>query len=224
MKQKLELIDQLKAEFTEEKNEIQARYNQLKVKAEEEEDRFTNTRIENERERALADQQIHFQNQRVIDLTQQLEKSQQRSESRLKADKEELLRDAKEKTDRLLAEKQNIEAKFDNKRKQLKDLEARFNKETQDAARENQRINMKFQHLEAQRETQAGQYENEINKLSTEIMELHNQNEGDSTLRHAELERLRKENIDYERTNQDLLNTYDKDKALWEGKFDFLEK
>jgi hypothetical protein len=55
-------------------------------------------------------------------------------------------------------------------------------------------------------------------------MELHNQNEGDSTLRHAELERLRKENIDYERTNQDLLNTYDKDKALWEGKFDFLEK
>jgi hypothetical protein len=55
MKQKLELIDQLKAEFTEEKNEIQARYNQLKVKAEEEEDRFTNTRIENERERALAD-------------------------------------------------------------------------------------------------------------------------------------------------------------------------
>lgn len=64
------------------------------------------------------------------DLGEQLEKSQQRSEARLKADKEELLRDSKEKADRLTAEKANVEAKFDNKRKALKDLEARFNKET----------------------------------------------------------------------------------------------
>jgi|TARA_B110000285_G_scaffold99732_1_gene113614 hypothetical protein len=54
MKQKLDLINQLKEEFNEEKNELQMRFNQLKVKAEEEEDKFTTTRIENERERALS--------------------------------------------------------------------------------------------------------------------------------------------------------------------------
>ena len=40
MKQKLNLINQLKEEFNEEKNELQMRFNQLKVKAEEEEDKF----------------------------------------------------------------------------------------------------------------------------------------------------------------------------------------
>jgi len=32
------------------------------------------------------------------------------------------------------------------------------------------------------------------------------------------------ENMEFERKNQDLVNTYDKDKALWDGKFEFLEK
>jgi len=54
MQQKLVLIDQLKEEYNEEKNDLLNRYNLQKVKAEEEEDKFTTTRIDNERERALS--------------------------------------------------------------------------------------------------------------------------------------------------------------------------
>ena len=54
------------------------------------------------------------------------EKSAQRAEERLKNEREELLRDSKEKIDRLGAEKSNIEAKFDSKRKILKEIESRL--------------------------------------------------------------------------------------------------
>jgi chromosome segregation ATPase len=39
-----------------------------------------------------------------------------------------------------------------------------------------------------------------------------------------ELDRARKECAEMERQYQDAVNNYDKDKALWEGKFAFLEQ
>jgi len=83
---------------------------------------------------------------------------------------------------------------------------------------------MKFQHLETQRDQQSKQYEDEIQRLQACVENLQIHNEGDSNAKHLENERLRMENMEFERKNQDLVNTYDKDKALWDGKFEFLEK
>jgi hypothetical protein len=51
--QKNNLMEQIKAEALEEKADLQARYNALKLKSEDEEDKSTTNRIDFERERAL---------------------------------------------------------------------------------------------------------------------------------------------------------------------------
>lgn len=63
-------------------------------------------------------------------------------------DREELQREIKEKSQRLQAEKENAEAKFDMKRKQCKELETKLQKQTADAEREKAILNQKTQHLE----------------------------------------------------------------------------
>lgn len=41
---------------------------------------------------------------------------------------------------------------------------------------------------------------------------------------HQEVEKWRNLYLETERLNQDISNNYDKDKALWDGKFKFLEQ
>jgi len=53
-------------------------------------------------------------------------------------------REIKEKSQRLLAEKENVEAKFDAKRKQVKDLETKLQRETANAERERAVLVLKF--------------------------------------------------------------------------------
>ena len=46
---------------------------------------------------------------------------------------------------------------------------------------------------------------------------------GDKALIQEEVEKQKKEFAELDRQYQDLNNAYDRDKALWEGKFKFLE-
>ena len=74
-------------------------------------------------------------------------------------DREELQREIKEKSQRLQAEKENADAKFDAKRKQCTDLDARLNKEISTAEREKAVLILKQQNLEAQHEYLQRNYE-----------------------------------------------------------------
>lgn len=72
----------------------------------------------------------------------------QRYEDRIKMDRDELQRELKEKSQRLQAEKENADAKFDAKRKQCKELEAKLQKEIASAEREKAVLILKQQNLE----------------------------------------------------------------------------
>lgn len=63
-------------------------------------------------------------------------------------DRDELQRELKEKSQRLQAEKENADAKFDAKRKQCKELEAKLQKEIASAEREKAVLILKQQNLE----------------------------------------------------------------------------
>lgn len=72
----------------------------------------------------------------------------------------------------------------------------------------------------------------EANKIAdAEIARLKDSNEqltlalnGDKALIQEELEKQKKDNSELDRQYQDLNNAYDRDKALWDGKFKFLEQ
>lgn len=68
----------------------------------------------------------------------------QRYDERIKTDREEMQREIREKSQRLQAEKENVEAKFDVKRKQVKDLETKLQREIANAEREKAVLILKF--------------------------------------------------------------------------------
>lgn len=80
----------------------------------------------------------------------------------MRIEKEEFMREARETKERLSLEKVNIEQKYEAKRKGLKDLENRFQKELNKKEHENAVLIMKAQNLENQQETRAKNYEVEI--------------------------------------------------------------
>lgn len=55
-----------------------------------------------------------------------MERTVQRYEERIKMDREEMQREVREKAQKLTVEKENAEAKFEAKRKQVKELEQRL--------------------------------------------------------------------------------------------------
>jgi hypothetical protein len=67
--------------------------------------------------------------------------------------------------------------------------------------------------------------------FEAEILRLKEANEqltlalnGDKAYIQEELEKQKRENAELDRRNQDLANTYDRELALWDGKFKFLEQ
>lgn len=181
-------------------------------------------KIDFEREQALKTQQLQFQEQRISELSKQVEDTIKRYEERLRSEREELIRDSQDKVTRITAEKEAAESKYDLKRKAHKELETTLAKMTSQNERERAILiekcsNLEFQLREAQKTSEA-----EILRLNQAIDQLQLSLTGDKALTQEELERKRKENAELERQNQDLLNTYDREKALWEGKFRFLEQ
>lgn len=75
-------------------------------------------------------------------------------------------------------EKVNVEQKYESKRKALKDLESRFQKDIAKKEHENAVLIMKAQNLENQQETRAKNYEVEITRLRDQNEQLQNSFEG----------------------------------------------
>lgn len=82
----------------------------------------------------------------------------------------------------------------------------------------------KYQNLETQQKELIKNYELEITKLRENNEQLTLALQGDKAQIQEEVEKWRREFNELERQYADLNNAYDRDKALWEGKFKFLEQ
>ena len=79
-----------------------------------------------EKDGALMKQQIKFAEAKATEMQTQYERTVQRYEDRIKIDKDEMQRELKDRSQRLLEEKEAAEAKYQAKRKELKDVEKRL--------------------------------------------------------------------------------------------------
>jgi len=78
----------------------------------------------------------------------QYERTVQRYEDRIKIDKDEMQRELKDRSQRLLEEKEAAEAKYQAKRKELKDVEKRLIGLTSTGETEKAVLQQKFSNLE----------------------------------------------------------------------------
>jgi len=98
----------------------------------------------------LKSQQLQFQEQRITELSRQLEDTIKRYEERLRNEREELIRDSQDKVTRVTAEKEAVEVKYDQKRKALKEIETNLAKVTASMERERAVLAEKCSTLETQ--------------------------------------------------------------------------
>lgn len=157
-------------------------------------------------------------------MTRQLDDTIKRYEERLRSEREELIRDSQDKVTRVTAEKESVEAKYDLKRKALKDNEATLARLTAQYDRERAVLTEKCSSLEAQVKDSTKAFEADILRLKEANEQLTLALNGDKAYIQEELEKQKRENAELDRKNQDLANTYDREQALWEGKFKFLEQ
>lgn len=85
--------------------------------------------MEAQRDKALNNQQIEFQEEKIKQLQSQLETSTKAYEERIKYEREEMQNDFKERLGNIQKDKEHLEEKYDRKRRDFKELEAQAIKE-----------------------------------------------------------------------------------------------
>lgn len=154
----------------------------------------------------------------------QQEKTISRYEDRIKIDREELQREYRERLARINEEKEQLDAKYNAKRTAYKELENRLIKENANFERERAVTSLKLQNYENEIENQVKVYERQILQCRDENEQILKIREQEKMTAASEVDRLRRENNELSIQLQDQVNNYDKDRSLWEGKFEFLEK
>lgn len=147
-----------------------------------------------------------------------------RYEDRIKIDREELQREYKEKMTRVNEHKEQTEAKYNAKRQAYKELENRLIKENANFERERAVLMLKLQNFESENENLIRNYERSIAQFREENEQLMKIREQEKINAASDIDRLRRENNELSIHLQDQINNYDKDRSLWEGKFEFLER
>ena len=143
----------------------------------------------------------------------------QRYEERIKIDKEEMQRELKDRSQRLLEEKEAAEAKYQAKRKELKEVEKRLIGLTSTGETERAVLQQKFANLEQEREKLITNYETEISSLRDANEAMTKQMEDGKVSSAYNYEQLRRELDNSTMELQEQRNILDKERALWEGRF-----
>jgi len=147
----------------------------------------------------LKSQQLQFQEQRITELSRQLEDTIKRYEERLRNEREELIRDSQDKVTRITAEKEAVEVKYDQKRKALKDIEANLARVTASMERERAVLAEKCSTLENQLKESSKVAEAEIARLKESNEQLMQALNGDKALIQEEVEKQKKEFAELDR-------------------------
>ena len=124
--QKDKINNEQKEEFELERIELTEKFSELKGKLDQREDELNHKNINFEKDRALMHQQIKFAEAKAAEMQTQYERTVERYEDRIKIDKDEMARELKDRSQRLVEEKEAAEAKYQAKRKELKEVEKRL--------------------------------------------------------------------------------------------------
>lgn len=110
--QKEKILNESKEEFEMERIELTEKYSELKGRLDQREDELNHKNINFEKDGALMSQQIKFAEAKAAEMQVQYERTVERYEDRIKIDKDEMARELKDRSQRLLEEKEAAEAKY----------------------------------------------------------------------------------------------------------------
>lgn len=122
------LLDTLRQEFTQERQKLLDKIDALRHIKQELQDEQMQRSLDDSREIALYKQKSDFQEQKIADLQKLLDDSSQIIEERLNSQRQEFLAEVQDQQHRHSQTREQLDAKYENKRKQFKDQEQSLQK------------------------------------------------------------------------------------------------
>ena len=126
--------------------------------------------------------------------------------------------------ERELQERQTLEQKYEKLKKQIKEQETSFNKQISQLEKERAVAVEKFSSADQKRAEIQQRFQVDVSQLTKELERTKEQLSATTKHFSGELERWKQANLQIEQDKNDILTNYDRDKALWDGKFQFLEQ
>lgn len=210
-------------EYASEKAKMNEKIENLRVKTQEMADQHVQRELEDSREIALHKQRADFQQRKLDEVCAQLNEVQGKLEERLNAQKAEFMAEINEEKLKRQSLKEQLESKYDLKRKQFKESEHKLHAQFQDSLKSKAVLEEKLSHLDHKYGDLLAKADTDIQTLSHQLQILSEtlQRERETFLH--ESDRLREENQEMDREMSELRAQFECEKALWENKAQFLE-
>lgn len=221
---KEEAYEQAKKEFSEEKTQLLEKMEELKGKLTVVNDEYLNSKIELGKDLALSNQQIEFMKKKIEEQQKSLDDVVGRYEDKLKVQKSELLADWNEKLEKLTEEKTALEAKYEKNRKSLKEVDNNYTKQISTLEREKAILQEKLSNLETKKAELEAKVSSEGQNASVQLSHLKEASVAEKRSLQNELDKWKMEYGHLDNDFTELSANYERDRALWEGKFHFLEQ
>lgn len=211
-------------ELEEDVKEMITKHENFKVKQQEIIDELLIKKLEFSRETALLKQQIEFLNTKIEDQNKINDENQKEYEESLYTLKMELIREFNVRLDQSQREKEDIMDKLNKKKKELRDLEQTFLKQTCMVEKEKNVLNDKIQALGNKKKEMSENYQLEFDKVTKEMNNM-------KAEYYSEIEEQRKANDELKKKLREVVNSqnekdqlYENEKSLMDNKVKLLEK
>ena len=215
-------LEEARADFSLERVNLMEKLDDTKTKLRLVSDELSKKKSEFMKENALAAQQNEFHSKRLAELAKAKEDLEKKHAEALVALKDEKTREMNEAIDKLITEKEALEKKLDAKRRALKETESSNARQLAGVEKERAVTFEKLSNLELKFAEQENRYTQEIAQLKNQLKDRRGSVDSDKIALQLENERLKTLAADMEKQLSDHTSSYERDKTLWENKFNFL--
>ena len=171
---------------------------------------------------ALKDQEINFIDEQINENAQELNEFKKTFNEKIDMCKNQLMGEFKSKLDEIKTEKDELESNYNDKKKEYKELETNFNSQISILNREKDVLNDKYKKVVEQIEEVESNLKLSKNNSYIQIESLKNDNNEKMNQLMKENEILRKKLSTVQEDFNELTEVYEKDKTLWNNKYNHL--
>ena len=175
------------------------------------------------RDEAIINQKIEFKDLKIKELTETNDLLSKQFEEKLRNQKQDLVFELNDKLTKLEIENSKLVDKYESKRKNCKELESELSRLKAEKDRESIIMEQKIYNLENSNKKLIEKYEKELNLIKSDSQYKLDEYDNELEILSKENNELKTRLMDTERDISEITSNYERDKALWEDKFDFLE-
>ena len=215
-------LEDLKSLYDREKATLTERAESLKQQLGQVSDEYMQKRNDFKREMALAQQEIEFKNRTIADLERSLHDTEDKYNEALKSLRDESGQELSATIQKLTLDKESLEQKLEQKKKDLKDLSIGSSKQIGALEKEKAVLAEKLMYTENRVNDIDQRYKQEIEALNSKLKEKKDAESSDKMSVHLENERLKTMMQEMEKDMNERNSASERERLLWENKHNFL--